>query len=160
MPFSTLFLSGATVGMTTLAFAISTPASAQEPYTHKHYVHAHYRHYAHYHEGRQIIVHPQATAPVQNQGYAGGLWRRSATSWWEPARPCRASLPAPAPLWAGSWAECLAARRRSSGTRTTRRQATHTAGRRATHTAPLSLRRSMRPGQWPHHRSRPWAALS
>ena len=41
MPFSTLFLSGATVGMTTLAaFAISTPASAQEIYPHKHYTSA------------------------------------------------------------------------------------------------------------------------
>ncbi len=72
MPFSTLFLSGATVGMTTLAFAISTPASAHEPYAQKHYAHARYHHYAHYHEGRQIIVHPQATAPVQYQGYAWG----------------------------------------------------------------------------------------
>ena len=72
MPFSTLFLSGATVGMTTLAFAISTPASAQEPYAHKHYPHAHYHHYAHHVVGRQIIVHPQATAPVQNQSYAWG----------------------------------------------------------------------------------------
>jgi hypothetical protein len=72
MPFSTRFLSGATVGMTTLALAISTPASAQETYAQKHYAHARYRHYAHYHEGRQIIVHPQATAPVQSPGYAWG----------------------------------------------------------------------------------------
>ncbi len=58
--------------MATLASAISTPASAQEPYAQKHYVHAHYRHYVHHVEGHQIIVHPQETAPVQNQGYAWG----------------------------------------------------------------------------------------
>jgi hypothetical protein len=77
MPFSTLFLSGATVGMTTLAFAIATPASAQEQYAHKHYAHthyahAHYHHYVHHEVGRQIVVHPQEPAPVQNQGYAWG----------------------------------------------------------------------------------------
>ena len=72
MPFSTLFLSGAAVGMTTLAFAISTPASAQEPYAHKHYVHARYRHYVHHVEGHQIIVHAQQPVPVQAQGYAWG----------------------------------------------------------------------------------------
>ena len=53
MPFSTLLLSVATVGTTTLAFAIATPASAQENYAHKHYAHTHYaharyHHYAHY----------------------------------------------------------------------------------------------------------------
>jgi hypothetical protein len=77
MPFSTLFLSGATVGMTTLAFAIATPASAQEQYANKHYAHTHYaharyRHYAHYHGGRQIVVHAQEPAPVQAQSYAWG----------------------------------------------------------------------------------------
>ena len=71
MPFSTLLLSGATIGMTTLAFAIATPASAQEHYAHKHYAHARYRH-AHYEGGRQIVVHPQVAAPVQAQGYAWG----------------------------------------------------------------------------------------
>ena len=75
MPSSTFLLSAATVGMTTLTFAIASPASAQEPYVHKHYghphyAHAHYRH--HYNEGRQIVVHPQAPAPVQAQGYAWG----------------------------------------------------------------------------------------
>jgi hypothetical protein len=34
----------ATVGTTTLAFAIATPASAQEHYAHTHYAHARYRH--------------------------------------------------------------------------------------------------------------------
>ena len=72
MPFSTLFLSGATVGMTALAFAISTPASAQEQYAHKHYAHAHYRHHARYHEGRQIVVHAQEPVVVQSPGYAWG----------------------------------------------------------------------------------------
>ncbi|MGA8444012.1 MAG: hypothetical protein WB766_02305, partial [Roseiarcus sp.] len=77
MPFSTLLLSVATVGTTTLAFAIATPASAQEHYAHKHYAHTHYaharyRHYAHYHEGRQIVVHAQEPAPVPSQGYAWG----------------------------------------------------------------------------------------
>lgn len=77
MPFSTLFLSVATVGMTTIAFAIATPASAQGQYPHKHYTHTHYaharyRHYAHYHEGRQIVIHAPASAPVEAQGYAWG----------------------------------------------------------------------------------------
>jgi hypothetical protein len=72
MPFSTLLLSVATIGTTTLAFAIATPASAQEHYGHKHYAHthyahAHYRHYTHYDEARQIVVHP-----VQVQPYAWG----------------------------------------------------------------------------------------
>ena len=73
MPFSTLFLSGATVGMTTLAFAIATPASAQEPYAHKHYAHTHYAHarYHHY-EGRYIVVHAQQPVVVQSPGYAWG----------------------------------------------------------------------------------------
>jgi hypothetical protein len=72
MRFSTLLLSGATVGMTTLAFAIAAPASAQQYYGHKHY--AHYAHYRHHHaEGRQIVIHapPEAApAPVQPQVYA------------------------------------------------------------------------------------------
>ena len=72
MPFSTLSLSGATVGMTTLALAISTPASAQETYAHKHYVHAHYHHYVHHVVGRQIIVHAQQPVPVQPRVYAWG----------------------------------------------------------------------------------------
>jgi hypothetical protein len=75
MPSSTLLLSAATVGITTLAFAISTPASAQEHYAHKHYAHTHYAHarYRHYaREGRQIVVHPQAPVQVQTQGYAWG----------------------------------------------------------------------------------------
>jgi hypothetical protein len=73
MPFSTLLLSGATVGMTTLAFAIATPASAQEYYAHKHYAHTHYAHarYHHY-EGRQIVVHAQEPVLVPAQGYAWG----------------------------------------------------------------------------------------
>lgn len=80
MPFSTLLLSTATVGMTTLAFAIGAPASAQEHYGQRHYTHTHhhhyahsrYRHYAHYNEGRQIIVHPQETTLVPAQGYVWG----------------------------------------------------------------------------------------
>lgn len=77
MPISTLLLSVATVGATTLAFAIATPASAQEHYAHKHYAHTHYaharyHHYAHYHEGRHIVVHAQEPAPVQSQSYAWG----------------------------------------------------------------------------------------
>ena len=78
MPFSTLLLSTATVGMTTLAFAIAAPASAQEHYGQRHYTHTHYTHYAHYHhyshyrEGRQIIVHPQEAAVVQSPGYGWG----------------------------------------------------------------------------------------
>ena len=82
MPFSTLGLSVATAGMATLAFAIAAPASAQELYTqtryahahyaHAHYAHARYRHYAHYGEGRQIIVHSQQPVQAQNLGYGWG----------------------------------------------------------------------------------------
>ena len=79
MPFSTLGLSVATVGMATLAFAIAAPASAQEHYaqrhyTHTHYAHAHYRHYARYGEGRQIVVHPApAPAPTYVTGPVGAV---------------------------------------------------------------------------------------
>ena len=48
MPFSNLLLSLATVGTTTLAFAIATPVSAQQYYPHHHYAHAHYA-YGHTH---------------------------------------------------------------------------------------------------------------
>ena len=68
MPFSTFLPSVATVGMTTLAFALATPASAQEHYAHKHYAHARYRH-AYYAEGRQIVVHPREPVPVQAQAW-------------------------------------------------------------------------------------------
>jgi hypothetical protein len=71
MRFSTL-VSVAAVGTTTLAFAIATPASAQQQYPHRHYAHAHYRHHARYREGRQIIVHAPEAAPVQSQSYAWG----------------------------------------------------------------------------------------
>ena len=65
MPFSTFLPSVATVGMTTLAFALATPASAQEHYAHKHYAHAHYHHY--------IVVHAREPVPVQPvQGPAWG----------------------------------------------------------------------------------------
>ncbi len=67
MPFSTLGLSVATVGMATLAFAIAAPASAQEHYAHKHYTHARYHH--HYSEGRQIVVHSQAPAPAPTYAF-------------------------------------------------------------------------------------------
>jgi hypothetical protein len=67
MSFSNLLLSVATVGATTLAFAIATPASAQEHYAHRHY--AHYRHHARYHEGRQIVVHAQEPVVVQSPAY-------------------------------------------------------------------------------------------
>ena len=70
MSFSNLLLSVATVGATTLAFAIATPASAQEHYAHKHYAHARYRH--HYHEGRQIVVHAQEPVVVQSPAYTWG----------------------------------------------------------------------------------------
>jgi hypothetical protein len=68
MQFSTL-LSAPAVGMTALAFAIATPASAQEHYAHKHthYAHARYRH--HYREGRQIVVHAQEPAPAQSTAW-------------------------------------------------------------------------------------------
>lgn len=74
MPFSTLGLSVATVGMATLAFAIAAPASAQERYgqkhyTHTHYAHAHHRHYARHDEGRQIVVHAQE--PARSWGPVG-----------------------------------------------------------------------------------------
>jgi hypothetical protein len=72
MQFSTVLLSGATVGMTTLAFAIATPASAQQYYAHNHYAHARYRHYVHHHEGRQIVVHAQEPVVVQSPAYAWG----------------------------------------------------------------------------------------
>ena len=68
MPFSTVLLSGAMAGMTTLALAIATPASAQQNYAHKHY--AHYRHHAH--EGRYIVVHAQEPVVVQSPSYAWG----------------------------------------------------------------------------------------
>ena len=59
--------------MTTLAFAIATPASAQQPYAHKHYAHTHYAHarYHHY-EGRYIVVHAHEPVVVQSPGYAWG----------------------------------------------------------------------------------------
>ena len=66
MRFSTLLLSVATVGATALAFAIATPASAQQQYAHKHYAHARYRH--HY-ESRQIVVHAQEPVVVQSPVY-------------------------------------------------------------------------------------------
>ena len=66
MRFSTLLLSVATVGATALAFAIATPASAQQYYAHKHYAHARYRH--HY-ESRQIVVHAQEPVVVQSPVY-------------------------------------------------------------------------------------------
>ena len=73
MPFSTLGLSVATVGMATLAFAIAAPASAQESYTHTHYVHHHhYHHIVHYGENRQIVVHPGA-APAYAFGPVGAV---------------------------------------------------------------------------------------
>ena len=87
MQFSTLLLSGATVGMTTLAFAVAAPASAQENYAPRHYVHGHYAHthyththYAHaryrrharYAEGHQIIVHAQQPVVVQSPAYTWG----------------------------------------------------------------------------------------
>jgi hypothetical protein len=77
MPFSNLLLSVATVGTTTLAFAIAAPVSAQEHYAHKHYAHTHYaharyHHYARYHEGRQIVVHAQEPVVVQSPSYAWG----------------------------------------------------------------------------------------
>jgi hypothetical protein len=73
MSFSTLLLSAATVGTTTLAVAIVAPASAQEQYAHKHYAHTHYAHYRHhYREGRQIVVHAQEPVVVQSPGYAWG----------------------------------------------------------------------------------------
>jgi hypothetical protein len=71
MPFSTVLLSGATVGMTTLAFAIAAPASAQKNYGHRHYAHTHYAHYRH-HEGRQIVVHAQEPVVVQSPAYTWG----------------------------------------------------------------------------------------
>ena len=149
MPFSNLLLSVATVGTTTLAFAMATPASAQQYYGHKHYAHARYHHYATSSEGRQIIVHAQEPVVVQTPVYTpGDQSRRSAPSWVEPARPLRDSLPARARLWAVSWAECLAGRRRFS------------APRLAMPMALLSPRRSMRPEQWPGRRSRWWAARS
>ena len=81
MPFSTLLLSGTTVGMTTLALAIATPASAQETYAHKHYrTRAHYRHYTHHYESRQIVVHPkrprQCGAQLRLGARGGGRQRR------------------------------------------------------------------------------------
>jgi hypothetical protein len=72
MTFNTLLLSGATVGMTTLAFVIATPASAQQYYAHRHYAHTHYAHYRHAHEGRQIVVHAQEPVVVQSPSYAWG----------------------------------------------------------------------------------------
>jgi hypothetical protein len=69
MSFSTLGLSVATVGMATLAFAIAAPASAQEHYA-RTYHHSH--HYAHYGEGRQIIVHSQAPVVAPAPTYAFG----------------------------------------------------------------------------------------
>jgi hypothetical protein len=73
MPFSTLLLSGATAGMTTLALAIATPASAQQNYAHKHYAHPRYAHYRHHvREGRQIVVHAQEPVVVQSPAYTWG----------------------------------------------------------------------------------------
>ena len=72
MPSNTL-LSAATVGMTTLAFAIAAPASAQQDYSHNHYARTHYAHYHHYaHEGHTIVVHAQEPVVVQSPSYAWG----------------------------------------------------------------------------------------
>ena len=72
MPFSNLLLSVAAVG-TTMAFAIATPASAQQHYAHKHYAHTHYVHYRpHVREGRQIVVHAQEPVVVQSPAYTWG----------------------------------------------------------------------------------------
>jgi hypothetical protein len=74
MPFSALQLSGATVGITALAFVLATPASAQEHYAHKHYAHTHYAHARyrhHYEKGRQIVVHPQEPVQIQAQSAWG-----------------------------------------------------------------------------------------
>ena len=81
MPFNTLGLSVATVGIAALASAIAAPASAQTHYPHKHYTHSHYahsryHHYAHHSEGRQIIVHSQApvvVAPTYAFGPVGAV---------------------------------------------------------------------------------------
>ena len=94
MPFSTLLLSVATVGTTTLAFAIATPASAQEKYAHKHYAHTHYaharyRHYAHYEQVVRSLFMRNNQRQCRARATPGVPWRRSATSWVEPARPCR-----------------------------------------------------------------------
>ena len=106
MPFSNLLLSLATVGTTTLAFAIATPVSAQQYYAHHHYAHAHYAyahtHYTHYrhhaHEGRYIVVHAQEPVVVQTPSYGwgpmGGLCRLSAMLWVEPAMRSGEFLPA------------------------------------------------------------------
>jgi hypothetical protein len=72
MRFSTLFLSAATVGMTTLAFAMAAPASAQQYYAHKHYTHYSHAHYRHHYESRQIVVHAQEPVVVQSPAYTWG----------------------------------------------------------------------------------------
>ena len=158
MPFSTLLLSTATVGMTTLAFAIAAPASAQEHYgqrhyTHTHYhhyAHSHYRHYAHYNEGRQIIVHPQETTLVPAQGYVWGPVGAVGTVVGGTGYAVGGVFTGAGMIVEGVVGECLAAWRLSSAPRL----------RRPTHTAPLSPRRSMGLGQWPWRRSRQWVALS
>ena len=82
MPFSTLLLSGATVGMTTLAFAIATPASAQQNYAHKHYAHTHYApHYRHYATTTRVVISSSMRKnrwSCRARATPGGPWRRSA----------------------------------------------------------------------------------
>ncbi len=137
MAFSNLLLSVAAVGTTTLALAIAAPASAQEHYAHNHYHHyVYHHHYAYHHPGRQIVVHAQEPVVVQ-PAYTWGPVAAVGTLVGGTGQAVAGLLPAPARLWAVSWAECLAARRRSS------------APRRPTHMALRLQRRSMRPGQWP-----------
>ena len=90
MPFSAVLLSGATLGMTTLAFAIATPASAQ--YVHSHYMHAHhYHHYGHFATTTRVVrsssMHKSRWSCRARSTPPGDPWRRSAPSWVEPARP-------------------------------------------------------------------------
>ena len=119
-----------------------------------------YRHYAHHGQGPQIIVHPQENGDRADPGLRLGTRGGVAPSWWEPARRC------------GS----LYRRGRGCGRGRGRSVWRHGGAlrvpvqpdaelhirRRADlrHMAARSLRRSMRPGQWPDRRSRRWAALS
>ena len=91
MSFRTLGLSVAAVGMATLALTTAAPASAQQSghtysghtyygthharahYGHARYTQARHRHYAHYSEGRQIVVHAQPARSWGPVGAAGSV---------------------------------------------------------------------------------------
>ena len=160
--------------MTTLAFfAIANGASAQEYYAHKHYAHTHYAHarYHHY-EGRHIVVHAQEPAPAPVQSYAWGPTAAVGNVVVGTGQAVQGVFTGAGAIVGGVLggvvggaaalvgAPYTATPSYAFGAFTSSYLAYGWATSSYLHTGPLSPRRSMRPGQWPHHRSKRWAALS